>query len=69
MTNYERVKQMSLDEMVDFINHETDGICDCCHPDIRFRTDECYKKGLCAKGIKMWLESEESGKEERSLED
>lgn len=31
MTNYERVKQMSLEEMVDL---------------------------LCAKGIKMWLESE-----------
>lgn len=29
MTNYERVKQMSLEEMVDFINHETDGISHC----------------------------------------
>ena len=48
---------MSLDEMADFINNEMDGICDCCHPDIRFRTD-CYKHGLCKKGIRLWLESE-----------
>ena len=60
MTNYERVKQMSLDEMADFINNETDGICGCCHPDVRIRTDNCYKHGLCKKGIRLWLESEVS---------
>lgn len=60
MTNYERVKQMSIEEMVDFINHETDGICSCCHNDVRFGVERCYEQGLCARGIKMWLESEVS---------
>ena len=58
MTNYERIKQMSLEEMVDFIIHDTDGICGCCHNDIRFGVEKCCEQGLCTKGIKMWLESE-----------
>lgn len=58
MTNFERVKGMTLDEMVAFINHETDGICSCC---VHFgnKVDRCYAiKGMCERGIKQWLESE-----------
>lgn len=58
MTNYERIKQMSVEEMADFINHETDGICSCCdlYPD---KKDKCYMiEGECKRGIKRWLESE-----------
>lgn len=69
MTNYERIKNMSVEEMAEFINHETDGICGCCHPDIRFRYEvehngrNCYQDNVCIKGIKKWLE-EESKKNE-----
>lgn len=58
MTNFERIKAMSVDEMADFINHETDGICSCC---VRFGKSEekCYNiPGECKRGIKNWLESE-----------
>ena len=58
MTNYERIKAMSVDEMVAFINHETDGICSCCnlYPG---KKDRCYEiYGTCERGIKQWLESE-----------
>ena len=58
MTNYEKIKQMTIDEMVDFINYETDGTCICCHRDIRCGTMNCYEQQLCTKGIKMWLKSE-----------
>lgn len=57
MTNFERIKAMNIDEMVDFINHETDGICSCC---VKIGTEEsCYAiPGMCQKGIKAWLELE-----------
>lgn len=58
MTNFERIKGMSVDEMVAFINHETDGICSCCnlYPS---KKDRCYEiKGMCERGIKQWLETE-----------
>lgn len=58
MTNYERVKTMSLEEMAEFINHETDGICSCCslYPD---KKDRCYEiVGECKRGITNWLKSE-----------
>ena len=58
MSNYDRIKAMSIDEMVAFINHETDGICSCCilFPD---KKDRCYAiAGMCERGIKQWLESE-----------
>lgn len=48
---------MTVDEMADFINHETDGICSCC---VRIGTEErCYViHGECRRGIKAWLNLE-----------
>lgn len=59
MTNYERVKQTSLEEMVDFINHETDGICSCCHNDVRFGVDRKMSENKYTtadlKAMQAWL--------------
>jgi len=48
MTNYEKIKQMSIDEMAEFI-----GECDYCNNDL-----EC--NGNCDECCKKWLESEAS---------
>ena len=50
MTNYEKIKNMSVEEMVDFMVLVNASGCDCC-------------KGICAgmscnDGFKNWLESE-----------
>ena len=53
MTNYERIKSMSIDEMADYFNE----IFDCCNcPNDMFL---CESNGnVCTKYIKHWLESE-----------
>lgn len=53
MTNYERIKNMSIEEMAGYLN----GIFDCCNcPNDMFL---CESKGnVCTKYIKQWLESE-----------
>ena len=53
MTNYERIKSMSIDEMAGYFN----GIFDCCNcPNDMFL---CESNGnVCTKHIKHWLESE-----------
>ena len=53
MTNYERIKSMSIDEMADYFNE----IFDCCNcPNDMFL---CEGNGyVCTKYIKQWLESE-----------
>lgn len=52
-TNYERIRNMSVDEMADYFN----GIFDCSNcPNDMFL---CASKGnVCTKYIKQWLESE-----------
>ena len=55
MTNYEKIKQMSIDDMARFF----DKIFDChnCPND----TYSCGSNGnVCTKQIKEWLESEEN---------
>ena len=56
MTNYERIKSMSVEEMADYFNE----IFDCCNcPNDMFL---CESNGnVCTKYIKQWLESEASG--------
>ena len=49
MTNYEKIKAMSVDEMVDFIN-KTNACEKCAH-------NNCCD-GECRSGIREWLESE-----------
>ncbi len=57
MTNYERIKGMSVEEMAKFINHCENAPCKCCN----------YKGSLCGGGtntemckneISKWLNSE-----------
>lgn len=59
MTNFHRIKEMSVDEMVDFIENETDGICECCVFHYKRHEERCWDKdGMCKEGIKKWLERE-----------
>ena len=56
MNNYERIKNMSIDEMAEFIAHAE---CNCCVYEDR---DECnietdYEED-CINGIKQWLQQE-----------
>ena len=53
ITNYERIRNMSVDEMAEYLN----GIFDCCNcPNDMFL---CESNGnVCTKYIKQWLESE-----------
>ena len=57
MSNYERIKAMSAEEMAKFINHCENAPCQCCN----------YKGNLCGDGtntemckneISNWLNSE-----------
>ena len=53
MTNYEKIKSMSIDELIEYI---IGSICLSCI----YITENCdCKKFNCRKGIKQWLESEE----------
>ena len=57
MTNYEKIKQMSVGEIADFINHCENAPCKCCN----------YKGTMCGDGtnaqicvveISKWLQQE-----------
>lgn len=53
MTNHERIKNMSVEEMAEFIRDTNCSHCiDNCHSGTPY-------KGGCNKGIKKWLESED----------
>lgn len=64
MRNYERIKNMSVEEMAELLDKTLSG--DCCYP---CKMKNVYKCGyflldsdsrcqLCVKNIKLWLESE-----------
>lgn len=56
MTNYDRIKQMNIDEMANFISNDCDGVCGCC---VFRRNIRCYEdEDKCKFGIKEWLEQE-----------
>lgn len=52
MTNYERIKQMSVDEMAYFISEKLQGHCTFSCP------CDCSLNMSCEKAHKQWLESE-----------
>ena len=61
MTNYERIKAMSAEEMVDCMNKRCiDNVCDIvCNDNCRaFKTLERTSKQVCRDIIRAWLESE-----------
>ena len=53
MTNHEQIKNMSVEEMVEFIRDTN-----CSHCSGNCLSGTPYKGG-CIKGIKKWLESED----------
>lgn len=57
MTNYEKIKNMTIDEMADMICNQQTG-CGCCRHYI-----DCVQSRNMGLGIKKWLESE-AGTEE-----
>ena len=59
MTNYERIKAMSVEEMVEFLNDSVFS----CEKHCVFTVDgECdmhdHNENTCAKGVELWLNSE-----------
>lgn len=57
MTNYERTKSMSIDEMADYFNEIFD--CRNCPINELYDMFLCEGNGnVCTKYIKQWLESE-----------
>lgn len=53
MNNYEKIKNMSFDEMVTFLTDSGD--CDVCTCDME--EDKCLTVG-CSNGIRQWLQQE-----------
>jgi len=51
LTNFEKIKGMSVEEMAEFLN-ENSGRCECCV----YRDRSCI--GECKMHIKEWLELE-----------
>lgn len=51
MTNFERIKAMTIDEMAKY-KDETDGAAPFCNP------ENVCEDGVCVDCIKAWLESE-----------
>lgn len=58
MTNYEHIRNMSVEEMAFAMlrDIEKDVVCEYCKPTLRKETKHC--NGKCTEGIKKWLESE-----------
>lgn len=54
MTNYEKIKQMSIDEMVEYLLKITADLCEAC-PLERLCSNELNS---CNLTVKYWLESE-----------
>lgn len=52
MTNYKRIKQMSVEEMADFLNYT-----DCCYMCV-FCDQLCKVDEECREGISEWLKRE-----------
>ena len=53
MTNYERIKAMSVEEMAEFLDDAIDKECFCCV----YKHKNCYNID-CKTGYTEWLESE-----------
>lgn len=52
MNNYEKIKNMTVDEMAEFLLQECINIC-------VYNNEECLDYGAdCKDGIKQWLEQE-----------
>ena len=56
MNNYERIKNMTLDEMAEFLD-----MSPCNHCADIAKKIKCYCLKNCRKYIKQWLESESEG--------
>ncbi len=55
MTNYEAIRNMSIEEMAEFLDNHV--IRSCLHCSYRNEDGNCYDRN-CKLGYKKWLESE-----------
>ena len=55
MTNYEKIKSMSLEEIVQFMNDLYDDPCEYCVTQYPCPIEDTT---CCTRGHKLWLESE-----------
>ena len=51
MTNFERVKNMTAEEMVDFLSKN----CGCGVCAFYNGEDECHEERTCREGMELWL--------------
>lgn len=60
MTNFERIKEMDVEEMAGFLTKEYDGVCSCCIIEgLEKQEVKCYSvPGMCTQGVRRWLERE-----------
>ena len=56
MTNYERIRAMTIEEMTDFLDKSDIGACDVC----AFRDMICKVDEECHEAISEWLKREAS---------
>ena len=56
MNNFEKIKNMTLDEMVRWLWRITD--CECCEAS---KKDCCFGVGKCEKTLKQWLQAKSEG--------
>ena len=54
MTNYEKIKNMSIEEMAEFIDSPTVDCERCAY----YKNGKCLSDDDCKVGIQKWLESE-----------
>ena len=54
MTNFERIKNMTVEEVVDFLNEN----CGCGVCAFYNGEDECHEERTCREGMELWLEGE-----------
>ena len=52
MTNYEKIKNMSIEEMAGFLAYERRGAC------AKVSAYKCYHRDDCTICFRKWLESE-----------
>lgn len=59
MTQFDRIRGLSLEGMLDFIENEAGGGCLCCayHDDV-LKCSYNYNGYKCREGIKEWLKQE-----------
>ena len=61
MNNFEKIKNMTLDEMAKYLTKITANYCEYCPLQKKCENEDIY----CRDSIKQWLQQESEGQDER----